>query len=124
MARTGRIHKEGPKRLRSTMIRCANASIKGPGKFQRMYKRLRKRNKSHGTALVAVARKMLEVVFVLLTRDCDYVDSDEANTMRKIRKMERISKEMRDVDVAVTVEGLSDRTKEILRGDDNHTLTG
>lgn len=124
VARTGRIHKEGPKRLRSTMIRCANASIKGSGKFQRMYKHLKKRNKSHGTALVAVARKMLEVVFVLLTRECDYVDSDDVNTRRKIRKMERISQEMRDVDVAGTVEGLSERTREILRGDDNHTLTG
>lgn len=124
VARTGRIHKEGPKRLRSTMISCANASIKGPGKFQRMYKRLKKRDKSHGKAIVAVARKMLEVVFVLLTRECDYEDSDEVTTARKVRKMERISSEMRDVDVAATIDGLSEKAREILRGDDNNTLTG
>ena len=84
--------------------------------------RLKEKNKSHGKVLVAVARKMLEVVLVLLTRDCDCADSDEVTTRRKTLKMDRITREMRDV--AVAVERLSDRTTESLIGDYDHKLTG
>ena len=59
------------------MIRYANVSIKSHGKFRCTYNRIKMRNKSHGTALVAVARKMLEVARVILNRECDYVDRDQ-----------------------------------------------
>ena len=122
VARTGGIDKERLKRFQATMIRYANVSIKSHGKFRCTFNRLKMRNKSHGTALVAVAWKMLEVVLVILNRECDYVDSDKLNTHRKIRKTERIPPEMRNVDIAATIEGLSDRPKEILGGDYKHTL--
>jgi len=123
VARTGRIHKEGPKLLRATMIQCANAAIRGPGRFQRFYKRLKKR-KDRGKAIVAVARKMLATVFVLLTRGCDYVEIDEKNARRKLQRMDRIAKEIPDIDVEDSLENLSARSKEVLKGDDNYTYAG
>lgn len=123
VTRTGHIHKEGPKRLRATLVQCANASVRGPGKFQRFYKRLEKR-KGHNKAVVAVARKMLSTVFVLLTRGCEYVEIDERNAKRKIRRMDRIANDMSDVDIDESFEKLSDSSREVLRGGKDITLTG
>lgn len=123
VARTGHIHKEGPKRLRSTLIQCASASVKGPGKFQKFYKRLKKR-KGHGKAIVATARKMLATIFVLLTRGCDYVEIDDNCTRRKLRKMDRIAKEISNIDVGDTLSKLSENAKEVLRGDRDITIAG
>jgi len=113
VARTGHIHKDGPKRLREMMIQCASASVKGPGRFQKYYKRLSKR-KGRPKALVATARKMLATVFVLLTRGCEYVEIDERNAKRKLRRMDRIAKEIVDIDVNVTLTKLSDSAREVL----------
>lgn len=123
VARTGHIHKEGPKRLRSMMIQCANASVKGSGRFQKFYKRLKKR-KGHGKAIVATARKMLEIVFVLLTRGCEYVETDEMLARKKIRRMDRIAREISDVDIETTISKLSDNAKEVLMGERSITNTG
>ena len=123
IARTGHIHKEGPKRLRSTLIQCANSAVRGSGRFQKFYKRLKKR-KGHGKAIVATARKMLVTIFVLLTRGCDYVEIDEKCTRRKLMKMDRIAKEISNIDVEDTLSKLSENAKEVLRGDRDITLTG
>ncbi len=123
VARTGRIHKEGPRRLRAMIVRCAQCAIRGPGRFQRFYKRLEKR-KGHQKAIVAVARKMLAIIFVLLTRGCQYVEIDEMGARRKIRRMERIAKEIPDVEVEETLSGISEETREVLRGEESNTYAG
>jgi transposase len=123
VARIGRIHKEGPKRLRATLVRCAYSAVKGPCRFQRTYRRLEKR-KGSGKAIVAVARKMLATIFVLLTRGCDYVEVDEGNARRKIRRMERIAKELPDMTIEETMSNVSETTREVLRGEENNTFAG
>jgi len=62
--------------------------VRGPGKFQRLYKRLKKRI-DHGKTVVAVARRMLAIIFVLLTCDCEYEEKDDGNVRRKLRRMDR-----------------------------------
>ena len=116
VARTGHIHKEGRKRLRSMIIQCANSSVRGSGRFQKFYKWLKKR-KGHSKAIVATAHKMLAIVFVLLTRGCEYVEVDEKNTRKKLRRMARMAKEISDIDVEATLSKLSENKNEVLGGD-------
>ena len=123
IARTGHIHKEGPKQLRSTLVRCAQCAVKGPGRFQKLYRRLEKR-KGHGKAIVAVARKMLAIIFVLLTQGCQYVEIDEGNARRKIRRLECIAREIPDVEIADAVLGSSEMTRDVLKGEDSNTYAG
>lgn len=123
VTRTGIIHKEGPKRLRSMLIQCATASVRGSGRFQKFYKLLKKR-KCHSKAIDATARKKLATVFVLLTRGCEYVEVDERNTRKKLMRMDRIAKAISDIDVKTTVSNLSANAKEVSRGDNNISNVG
>ena len=123
VARTGHIHKEGPKRLRSMMIQCASASVRGPGRFQKFYRRLKKR-KDHNKAIVATARKMLATVFVLLTRGCEYVEVDEKNVKMKLYRMDRMAMEISDIDIVETISRLSDSAREVLMGERSITDVG
>ena len=123
VARTGHIHKEGPKRLRSMLIQCATASVRGSGRFQKFYKRLKKR-KGHSKAIVATARKMLATVFVLLTRGCEYIEVDERNTRKKMMRMDRMARELSDVDIESSISKLSDDVREVLLSDKSITNTG
>ncbi len=113
VARMGHIHKEGPKTLRSMLVSCANASVRGKGKFQRVYKRLKKRV-GHGKAIVAVARRMLMVIFVLLTRGCEYEERDDDLTRSKLRRMDRIARDLPDTDLEDALNGISDNTRKLL----------
>jgi len=97
------------------MIQCVCASIKGPGRFQRFCKRLERR-KGEGKAIVATARKMLATVFVLLTRSCEYVEIDERNTRKKLMRMDRMAREISDVDIETSLYQLSESAWKGLRG--------
>ena len=123
VARTGHIHKQGPKALRWIMVQCANSSVKGPGKFQSIYKRLKKRI-GHQKAITAVARRMLAVIFVLLTRGCEYEERDDRNVHVKMRKMERIAKALPGVDMDKTFVGLPENARQLLRGERSITNAG
>jgi transposase len=129
VARMGHIHKEGPKALRTMLVSCANASVRGPGKFQRMYKRLKKRV-GHGKAIVAVARKMLVVIFVLLTRGSEYEEREDDLVRKKVRRMEIMARKLpttdleetiTTTDLEETITGLSENTRKILT--DKTTIT-
>jgi hypothetical protein len=123
VARTGHIHKEDPKRLRSMLIQCATASVRGSGRYQKFYRRLKKR-KGHSKAIVATARKMLATVFMLLTRGCEYVEVDERNTRKKLMRMNRMAREITDIDIEASLSKLSENAKEVLMGERSITNTG
>jgi transposase len=123
VSRTGHIHKQGPKALRWIMVQCANSSIKGSGKFLKIYTRLVKRI-GHQKAITAVARRMLAIVFVLLTRGCEYEERDDRNVHYKMRKMERKAKALPDVDVSLTFAGLPENARKLLRGERDITDAG
>ncbi len=67
MVRYGRILSRGCGALRRIIIECANSLVrsKHSGELGAFYRRLRKR-KGHKKAIVAVGRKMLEVLFVII----------------------------------------------------------
>jgi transposase len=123
VARTGHIHKQGPKALRWILVQCANASVKGAGKFQRIYRRLEKRI-GHQKAITAVARRMLAIIFILLTRGCEYEERDERNVWKKMRRMEKIARALPRVDMDKTFAGLSENAREVLRGEKSLTNAG
>jgi transposase len=116
VTRIGHIHKQGPRALRWAMVQCAKACVRGPGKFQTFYKR-KKKQIGHGKAIVAVARRMLAVIFTLLTRGCEYKEQDDRNVYKKMRNMERKAKALPDIDMDRTFAGLSENAREVLRGE-------
>jgi len=63
----GRITKEGSKWLRWILIQCANASIRQNNVLSNYYGRLKiMKGKHHNVAISAVARKMLEYIWIML----------------------------------------------------------
>jgi len=65
----GHITKYGSKWLRRVLVQCALAAVKcrGDSKFKGFYLRVKVR-RGHGVAIVALARKMLGVLYYLLVR--------------------------------------------------------
>jgi len=116
VSRTGHIHKQGPKALRWVMVQCARACIRGPGKFQTFYKR-KKKQIGHGKAIVAVARRMLAVIFTLLTRGCEYKEQDDRNVYRKMSNLRRTARKLPEVDVNNAFAALSNDARKLLRGE-------
>ena len=84
--RMGRIHKQGPKVLRWILTTCAHAAVKSPGKFQRLFRKWEKRL-GKGKAIVAVAHKMLEVIFALLARNEPSSEERAEKTQAKVVRM-------------------------------------
>jgi transposase len=64
--RTGRITKRGSKWLRKTLIDSITSGSRHPNVISATYKRL-KRSKGTGKAKVAAARKLLTIIFAMLT---------------------------------------------------------
>ena len=70
---TGSITKQGSKYLRWALVEAAHSAIKRPGKLNDYFNSLLPR-KGYKKAIVAVARKMLRIVWHLLVNDEMYVD--------------------------------------------------
>lgn len=70
---TGSITKQGSKYLRWALIECANSAIKKPGKLNEYFNSLLPK-KGYKKAIVAVARKILRIVWHLLINNELYVD--------------------------------------------------
>jgi len=63
--------KPGEKSLKWVLIECAHTAVKFSKRFRKYYKKkLRKKNKQK--AIVAVARKMVEIIYCMLTRGEEY----------------------------------------------------
>ncbi len=105
------------------MIQCTTASLRGTGWFKKFYKRLKKR-KGHSKAIVATARRMLATVFILMTRGCDRVEVKERNTRENLMRMNRMVRELSDVDIESSISKLSDDVREVLLSDKSITNTG
>jgi transposase len=71
-SRNGRITKQGRAEARWLLIEAAEALRKAPGPMRALYRRVARR-KNHNVAVVAVARKLVELVHHLLTREEDYI---------------------------------------------------
>ena len=103
------------------MIQYATPSVRGTGRFQKFYKRLKKR-KGHSKAIVATARRMLATVFVLLTRGCEYVEMDERNTRKKLISMDMMAREISGVFLETSLYQLSDNARDVQMGERSITI--
>lgn len=73
-----RITKQGSKLLRWILIQCANIAIRQPCRFQKYFYKLN-RKKHRNVAITATARKMLYVIWFMLTNNEPYIDHNHQN---------------------------------------------
>jgi hypothetical protein len=71
-SRNGRITKQGRAEARWLIIEAAELLRRSPGPMRALYTRIQ-RKRNHNVAVVAVARKLVELVHHLLTNEEDYV---------------------------------------------------
>ncbi len=113
--RMGRIHKQGPKTLRWILTTCAHSAVKSPGKFQRLFRKWEKRL-GKGKAIVAVAHKMIEVIFALLARNEPYSEERTERTHAKLVRMKGKARALPLRDVAERWARLSPSARAVLSG--------
>lgn len=81
----GWITKQGSRWLRWNLVECAHAAVRvRDSKFRAFFMRVRAK-KGNKTAYVAVARKMLTVIWHLLVNGETYVEDGFSKTVRKVR---------------------------------------
>jgi transposase len=87
---TGHITKAGRSTLRWILVQAAHRAVKVPGPLRDFYLRL-KAKKGAKVAIVAVARKLLVLIWALLTRKEEYREPSRRYEA-KVRKMERLAR--------------------------------
>lgn len=85
---TGHITKAGRSMLRWILIQVAQKAVRQPGALRDFYLRLKKR-KGHKIAIVAAARKLLTIIWAMLTKNTEYRYLREDLRQRKIRRMHK-----------------------------------
>lgn len=113
--RMGRIHQQGPRVLRWILTTCAHAAVKSPGKFQRLFRKWEKRL-GRGKAIVAVAHKMIEVIFALLARNEPYSEERAEKTHAKVVRMKGKARALPVRDVVRRWEKLPNPSRTIVSG--------
>jgi transposase len=88
----GRITKEGSKRLRWILIQCAHTSIRTNSKINEFYTKIAKR-RGEKKAVVAVARKLVKIIYAVLSSGHPSLYGDPVKTEKKIKRMKRIAKQ-------------------------------
>jgi len=78
----GRITKQGRKQARWLLLEAAEHTVKAPGPLRAFYLRLKKK-RNHNVAKTAVARKMAEIIWHMLTKDEDYLYQIPQRTAEK-----------------------------------------
>ena len=87
----GRITKEGSKRLRWILVQCAHTSIRTNSKINEFYTKIAKR-RGENKAIVAVARKLVKIIYAVLSSKRPSTYGDPIKTERKIKRMGRMAK--------------------------------
>jgi hypothetical protein len=90
--RTGRISKQGNAYARFLAIEAAEHFRKSHAPVRRLYERVAKK-KNHNVAVTAVARKLIELVFHLLTRNEEFLYSKPRLTDEKRARVRQLAKE-------------------------------
>jgi len=85
---TGHITKAGRSMLRWILIQVAQKAVGQPGALRDFYLRLKKR-KGHKIAIVAAARKLLTIIWAMLTKNTEYRYLREDLRQKKIRRMHK-----------------------------------
>jgi transposase len=82
----GNITKEGRSTLRWILVQCAQRAIQSKGKLRSFYLSL-KEKKGHKIAIVATARKLLHIIWAVLTRQEEYRDLRKDLLERKLKSL-------------------------------------
>lgn len=81
-ARNGRITKQGRSEARWLLVEAAEHLRKSPGPLRALYQRVH-RHRGHNVAVVAVSRKLAELVWHLLTKEREYLYGVPKRTLDK-----------------------------------------
>src|SRR6185369_10297921 len=84
---TGPITKAGRRSLRWIMVEVAWRHVQAGGALAAEFQRLTRRGKKPQVAIVAVARKLLVLAYVLLTRSETYRDLNARRYERKLAEL-------------------------------------
>ncbi len=124
---TGSITKQGSKYLRWALVEAAHSAIKRPGRLNDYFNSLLPR-KGYKKAIVAVARKILRIVWHLLVNDEMYVD-----TIPRVKKIQipKLPEKIERIGIAKILQLLSrgaelivqEEGKEIMRINGSSQLT-
>lgn len=87
--RRGHITKQGRKRLRTLAIRAVLVMVRTRSSPLVDFYQLKKRQKGAGKALYATARKLLSILFVMLTKELDYWYLEERLYNKKLRVLQK-----------------------------------
>ena len=83
----GRISKQGSVRARHALVESCWSAVRQLGPLHAVYQRVRAR-RGHSVAIVACARKLACLFWVLLTREEDYAYAQPSLTRKKLRLLE------------------------------------
>jgi len=86
VTRTGSITKQGSRHIRWILVELAHIAIRSPGRIRTFFERLLPK-KGYKKSIVAVARKMLRIVWHLLVHDEVFVDDIPRSKQVKFPKM-------------------------------------
>jgi transposase len=84
----GHITKEGNALLRWILIQVVHQAVRYPGELRKFYLGLKKK-KGNKIAVVAAARKLLRVLYCMLTRKENYRYERKALTESKLKRLEK-----------------------------------
>ena len=87
--RRGHITKQGRKRLRTLAIRAVLVMVRSRSSPLGDFYQLKKRQTGAGKALCATARKLLGILFVMLTKELDYWYLEERLYNKKLRVLQK-----------------------------------
>jgi transposase len=87
---TGHITKKGGKRARWILTQCAQSARQHDPRMREFYERVERKHGS-SKAIVAVARKMLAIMHVMLTRNEPYRGENRQLTEQKHKRLDRIA---------------------------------
>lgn len=90
--RTGRISKKGNAQGRWLAVEAAEHLSKAPGVMRQFYQRIKKR-KGRNVAIVAVARKLVELAWHLLTKNQEYIYAMPRRTDEKRARVRFLAKQ-------------------------------
>jgi transposase len=83
----GHISKQGSVSARHALVEASWSTVRQPGPTRAFYQRVRGR-RGHQIAIVAAARKLACLFWVLLTREEDYAFAQPSLTRKKLRRLE------------------------------------
>jgi transposase len=111
VTRTGSITKQGSRHIRWILVELAHVAIRSPGRIKSFFERLMPK-KGYKKAIVAVARKMLRIVWHLLVYDELFVDEFPRSKQVKFPKL---PKKIQAVGLNKLIELLSKASEIIIR---------